>query len=268
MAGKDKSHEEWLEEERARLKKGFTFEPQPTSEAGAPSPADQALAGLGLGAGVVGGAVAPHPNPVTFAGVKTAVIVNALRAEVPDDDTRVQADQTGDSVVVTVLHGRKDAPHTFSPALNVTLIETPDALTVTVSDLADDTVRGKIRSMGSTVLDQGRQVLSQGKRGGVGGLIDAAGRVMEGIDDLVEDIQDLNLPGRVWGVIDRVGGAAEKAYLDKQRQEQELQWQREAATRAWTHCEWCGRAYEEDEDDKTSCPACGAPRGKKPASPQ
>ena len=88
--------------------------------------------------------------------------------------------------------------------------------------------------------------------------------MMEGVQDLVEDIQDLGLPKRVWQVIDRVGEAAEEAYLDEKRQEQERQREREAAERAWTHCESCGRAYQED-DDRMDCPSCGAPRGSKPA---
>jgi len=260
------SHEEWLAAERARLDKGFSFEPQPSSAASKPSPADQALAGLGLGAGVVGGAAAPHPNPVTFEGCKAAVIVNALRTEIPGDDTRIQVDKTGNSVVVTILQSQENNPHQFSPALTATLIETPDMLTVTVSDLNQNSVRGTLSSIGSTFLDQGKKVLSGRKASGATGLLNAASHVMEGIEDLVEDIQDLGLPRRTWEVIDRVGGAAEQAYLAKRREEQELQRKREAAVRAWTHCAWCGRAYADDEDDETSCPSCGAPRGDKPVS--
>ncbi len=54
---KDQSLDEWLAEEQARLDKGFTFEPQPTSAPSQPGTAEQALAGLGLGAGVAGLAV-------------------------------------------------------------------------------------------------------------------------------------------------------------------------------------------------------------------
>ncbi len=265
MADKEQSLEEWLAEEQARLDKGFSFEPQPSSEASGPGPADQIAAGLGLGAGVVGGAVAPHPNSVTFEGCKAAVIVTALRKEIPDDDTRVQVDQTGDSVVVTVLQSQQSRPHDFSPALTATLIETTDTLTVTVSDLNQSAVRGTLSSVGSTVLDQGKAVLSGRKRSGIAGLLDTANRVMEGVEDLVEDIQYLGLPQRVWKVIDRAGGAAEQAYLDERRKERELQRKREAAERAWTHCESCGRAYRDDEDSRVDCPSCGAPRGDKPA---
>lgn len=268
MTDEKLSHEEWLKAERERLKKGFTYEPQPSSAPGKPGAADEVLAGLGLGAGVVGGAVAPHPNPVTFEGCKAAVIVDALGAELPDDDTRVQVDRSGDSVVVTILQSQERDARGFSPALNVTLIEKPDMLTVTVSDLDQDTVRDTLSSMGGTLLDQGKRALSGGKPLGVGGLLDAAGHVMEGVEDLVEDIQDLGLPRRVWEVIDRVGGAAEQAYLDQRREERKAQWEREAAERAWTHCAWCGRAYKADEDDLRECPACGAPRGDKPSSPK
>jgi len=266
MADEEQSHEEWLAAERARLDKGFTFEPQPSSAASKPGAGDEVLAGLGLGAGVVGGAAAPHPNPVTFEGCRAVVIVNALRAEIPDDDTRVQVDQAGDSVVVTVLQSQEKAPRQFSPALSATLIETLDTLTVTVGDLSQGTVRDTLSSIGSTLLDQGKKVLSGRGRSGVAGLLDAAGHVMKGVEGLVEDVQDLGLPRRVWEVIDRVGGAAEQAYLDERRTEQELQRKREAAERAWTHCAWCGRAYRDDEDDRADCPACGAVRGDKPAS--
>jgi len=266
MTDDKQSHKEWLAAERARLANGFSFEPQPSSAASKPSLADQALVGAGLGAGVIGGAGASHPNPVTFEGCKAEVIVNALRTEIPDDDTRVQVDKTGDSVVVTILQSQKSTPLEFSPALTATLIEKTNTLTVTVSDLSQGTVRSALGSMGSTLLDQGKKMLSGRKRSGAAGLLDAAGRVMEGVEDLVEDIQDLGLPRRVWEAIDRVGGAAEQAFFDEQRKEQELQWKREAARRAWTHCAWCGRAYQDDEDNRTDCPACGATRGDKPAS--
>ena len=172
-------------------------------------------------------------------------------------------DQTGDAVVVTILQSQESRPYEFSPALTAILIETADTLTVTVSDLSQGAVRDALSSVGSTVLDQGKQLLF--RRRGVAGILDTAGRVMEGIEDLVEDIQDLGLPKRVWEVIDRVGGAAEQAYLDEQRKKRELQRKREAAERAWTHCESCGRAYRDDEDDRVDCPSCGAPRGPKPA---
>jgi hypothetical protein len=261
---KEQNLEEWLEDERTRLDKGFSFEPPPKSAEGKPGAAEEALAGLGLGAGVVGGAVAPHPNPVTFEGCEAAVITNALRSEIPDDDTRVEVGRTGDSVVVTILQSQKSKPYEFSPAVSVTLLEKTDALTVAVSDLSQRSARDAISSMGSTVLDQGKQVLSRGKSSGAAGLLDAAKDVMESVGDLVEDIQDLGLPRKVWGVIDRVGGAAEQAYLDEKRKEQELQRQREAAERAWTHCESCGRAYRADEENRADCPSCGAPRGPKP----
>ena len=167
--------------------------------------------------------------------------------------------------VCTVLQKQEPRPYDFFPALSVTMIEKADTLTVTVSDLDQDTVRGALGSMGSTLLDQGKRVIT-GRARGVGGVFDAAGHVMKGVEELVEDIQDLGLPRRVWKVIDRVGEATEKAYLDEQRQIQERQRQREAAIRAWTHCAWCGHAYGTDEADTTSCPSCGAARGPKPDS--
>ena len=263
MADKEQSLEEWLAEERARLDKGFSFESQPSSAASKPGAGEEILAGLGLGAGVVGGAVAPHPDSVTFEGCKADVIVTALRKEIADDDTRVQVDQTGDAVVVTILQSQESRPHEFSPALTATIIETADTLTVTVSDLSQGAMRGALSSVGSTVLDQGKRLLF-GRRG-VAGVLDTAGRVMGGVEDLVEDIQDLGLPKRVWEVVDRVGGAAEQAYLDERRRKLESQRKREAAERAWTHCESCGRAYRDDEDSRVDCPSCGAPRGPKPA---
>lgn len=272
MADEEKSpddseltHEEWLAAERTRLEQGFKFEPKPTSAPGKPGTADEVLAGLGLGAGVAAGAAAPHPNPTTFEGVKPGVIASALRNEIPDDDTRVQVDRTGDSVVVTVLQNRERAPHQFLPALSVTMIEAAGMLTVTVSDLSDGTVRDALGSIGGTVVEQGKRMVFRRRRWGVGGLIDAAGDVIEGVQNVVEDIQDLALPRRVWNVIDRVGRAAEDAYLEERRQKQKAKWEREAAERAWLQCEWCGRVYKEDEAERTDCLACGAPRGQKPA---
>ncbi len=263
MPEQEQSFEEWLAEERARLDEGFSFEPQPSSTASKPGAGEEILAGLGLGAGVVGGAIAPHPDSVTFEGCKAAVIVNALRSEIADDGTRVQVDRTSDSVVVTILQSQASRPHQFSPAVTATLIEKADTLTVTVSDLSQGSVRGALNSMGSTVLNQGKGLLF--RKRGIGGLLETAGDMMEGVSDLVEDVQDLGLPKRVWEVIDHVGGAAEQAYLDEQRRERDLQRKREAAERAWTHCESCGRAYRDDEDNRVDCPSCGAPRGDKPA---
>ena len=264
--GQEESFDEWLAAERARLQKGFTYEPKPTSAPSKPGTADEVLAGLGLGAGVAAGAAAPHPNPVTFEGGKAAVIVNALRNEIADNDTRVQVDRSGDSVVVTVQQSQENAPHQFLPALTVTLLEAQDILTVTVSDLTDSTVRGTLGSIGSTILDQGKRVILRGRRRGPAALLDLAGHVKDGVEDLVEDIQDLVLPRRVWAVIDRVGEAAEKTYLDEQRRKQKREWEQEEAKLAWTHCAWCGRAYGVDETDVTECPSCGAPRGPKPDS--
>jgi len=262
MAEKEQSLEEWLAAERERLDRGFTFEPEPSSTPGGSGAADQALAGLGLGAGVVGGAVAPHPNPVAFEGCTAEVVATALRNELADDDTRVQVERTGSSLVVTVLQSQEADAYRFIPALSVTLIEEGETLTVTVSDLNPSSVTGVVGSIGETLLEQGAQVLT--RRGGLGGLLDAAGNVMEGVQDLVEDVQDLTLPRRAWTVIDRVGEAAERAYLDEQRRAAELEREREAALRAWTHCEWCGRAYRDDERDRATCPTCGGPRGSKP----
>lgn len=259
------THEEWLAAERARLEKGFAYEPRPSSAPAKPGTADEVLAGLGLGAGVAAGSAAPHSNPTTFEGVQAAVIANALRNELPDDDTRVEAERTGDALVVTVLQSQENNPYQLLPALTVALIETAGMLTVTVSDLTERTVRGALGSIGSTVVEQGKRVLFRRRRG-VGGLFDAAGNVIEGVQDLVEDIQDLNLPRRVWTVIDRVGGAAEEAYLKDRREKQKARWEREAVERAWTRCEWCGRVYKDDEAERTDCPSCGAPRGDKPAS--
>jgi hypothetical protein len=262
MPDEEKSLEEWLAEERARLDKGFTFEPKPSSAASKPAAADQIAAGLGLGAGVAGGALAPHPDSATFEGCQASVIVTALKREIEDQDTRVQVDQTRDSIVVTILQSQQRRQGYFSPAMTVTLIESPGVLTVTASDLSGEAKRNTLGSVGRTVLDQGKRLVF--RRRGVRGLLNTAGDVMDGVEDLVEDIQDLGLPKRVWAVIDRVGEAAEQTYLDEKRKQQELQWQREAAERAWTHCESCGRAYRDDEGSRVDCPACGGVRGNKP----
>ena len=264
MADEEQSFEEWLAEERARLDEGFSFDPEPTATRAKPSGADQALAGLGLGAGVIGGALAPHPNPVAFQGCRAAVIVKALRAELTDDDTRLQVDRTGDSLVATILEGRSGPHRDLSPAVTVTLIEKPSALTVTVSELDQDTTRETLSSIGGTVLEAGRNVLSGRGRSGMGSVLDVADRLREGVGDLVEDIQDLGLPKRVWKIIDRVGEAAERAYLDEQAERLATEEKRQAAAHAWTHCEWCDRAYGEDEASVMACPSCGASRGAKP----
>lgn len=144
----------------------------------------------------------------------------------------------------------------------MTLLETPKALAVTVGELDQDARRSALGSIGRTALDQGRRLLF--RRRGIGGLIQTAGDVMDGVQDLVEDIQDLGLPKLVWGVIDRVGKAAEEVYLKEQRRAQAAQRQREEAERAWTHCPSCGRAYREDETSRVDCPSCGGVRGDKP----
>ncbi len=259
----EQSLKEWIAEERARLDKGFTYEPPPlSSPESKPGSAGQLAAGLGLGAGVVAGAVAPHPDSVTFEGCHTGVIVTALRQEIANDDTRVQVGRSDDSVVVTILQSQANRPHQFTPALTAALVETSDTLTVTISDLSGEAKRSTLGSVGRTVVEQGKRLIH--KRRGIGGLVQAAGDVMEGVEDLVEDIQDLGLPKRVWEVIDRVGAAAEQAYLEEKRKQQELQWQREAAERAWTHCESCGRAYKDDEAHRVDCSSCGGVRGNKP----
>ena len=102
------------------------------------------------------------------------------------------------------------------------------------------------------------------RRRGIGGLIETASDLIAGVEDVVEDIQDLNLPRRVWAVVDRVGVAAEDAYLEQQGRIEEQKRLREKAERAWTHCPSCGRAYEPTEVERMNCPSCGGARGPRP----
>jgi predicted Zn-ribbon and HTH transcriptional regulator len=88
---------------------------------------------------------------------------------------------------------------------------------------------------------------------------------MGNVEDVIEEVQDLNMPRRVWAIIDRVGKAAEEVYLDEQHRARVLERQREAAEHAWTHCPYCGRAYAEAEGSVVTCPSCGGPRGPKPS---
>ena len=88
---------------------------------------------------------------------------------------------------------------------------------------------------------------------------------MQTLEQASEDIEDLGLPRRVWAIIDEVGQAAEDAYWEEHRKREALDRRREAAERVWTHCEYCGRAYAEDEESIVQCPSCGGARGPKPA---
>ena len=260
MADEEKSLDEWMAEERARLKKGFEYEPKPTASSG-PSTGDDVLAGLGIGAAVVGGAVAPHTNPVILAGVDPSIIANALRSEVADDDTQVQVNRTGDSTMITFLLNQSNS-YQFLPALTVTLLKAADALTVTMGDLDKSVVRGAWASIGGTVVKQGKDALL--RRRGPAGLLDAAGDLIEGISEVAESADDLALPKQVWAVIDRVGKAAEEAYLKEKRLREQAQRKREDAERAWTHCPSCGRAFRPEEAQRVDCPSCGGVRGPKP----
>jgi hypothetical protein len=257
---KKQSLEEWMAEERARLKKGFEYQPKPTTSGG-PSTGDDVLAGLGLGAAAVGGAMAPHPNSVTFAGVKASVIANALKSELTSDDTQVQVSYTGDSTVVTLLLQQAQS-YQFLPALSVTLLEQADALTVTLGDLDKSVMRGAWTSIGGTVVEQGKDLLL--RRRSPGGLLDAAGELIESISEVAENVDDLALPKQVWRVIDRVGKAAEEGYLEEKRLKEETLRQRKEAEWAWMHCPSCGRAYSPEEAQRVSCPSCGGTRGDKP----
>jgi hypothetical protein len=253
--------EEWLAEERRRLEEGFSFEPQPVREGVSPGPADDILAQLGLGAGVLAGVVAGHDNPVTFEGCRASTVAKALQSEITGDDIRTTISETEEATIVRVLQ-RQERQQRFAPALTVTLIETDETLTVAMSDLSPDVKRGSIGSIGRSALRGSRRLLV--RRRGLPGVLDAAGGLVAGIEDVAEDIEDLSLPRRVWLVIDRVGGAAEETYLEERRRRRARERKREAAERAWTHCEWCGRAYAEEEADIVQCPSCGAPRGPKP----
>jgi len=263
MSDKEKkSLEEWLEEERARLDEGFSYTPPEPSSTSSEGTAEDVLAGLGIGAGVAGGAVASHDNPVTFEGCPPTLIASALRSEIADSDTQVQIERGSDATTVTVLQTDENTWRATA-ALNVTLIETGDTLTVSVSELSKEALRGKLGSIGKTLANRGRSLAFASNRGALG-LFDAAGNLIQGISEIADDLEDLGLTRRVWAVIDRVGQAAEDAYLEQKRKEEELQRQREAAERAWTRCEHCGRPYAEDEADRVTCASCGAPRGPKP----
>jgi hypothetical protein len=252
-----------LAAERKRLDEGFSFEPRPRAEESPPAAAQDILAGLGLGAGVLAGTAAGHPNPVTFEGCRAATLAEALASRVAADDTRVAVEKTADAIVVTILQRQDHGPQRLAPALTVTLIETDETLTVAMSGLSEEAKRDAFGSIGRAALHGSRHLLL--RRRGLRGVFDAAGGLMESVEDVSEDLQDLTLPGRVWKVIDQVGTAAEEAYLEKRRRRERMDRQREAAERAWTHCEWCGRAYPEDDDNVVECASCGAPRGPKPA---
>ncbi|MFL7791747.1 MAG: hypothetical protein AB8I69_06370 [Anaerolineae bacterium] len=254
------SIEEWMAKERARLKKGFEYERKPTPSSG-PSAGDNVLAGLGIGAGLVGGAAAPHPNPVIFEGVSPSIITDALKSEITDDDTQVQVNRTGDSMTVTFLMHQKNS-YQFLPVLTVTLLEAAGALTVTMGDLDKSVARGAWASIGGTVVEQGKDLL-RGRRGPAG-LLDTAGELIEGISEVAESADDLALPRQVWAVIDRVGKAAKEAYLEEKRLKDQAQRKREEVERAWTHCPSCGRAFRPEEAQRVDCPSCGGVRGSKP----
>ena len=258
----EQSREAWLAEERKRLSEGFSYEAPPSSEDTPAAPAQDILAGMGLGAGVLASVIAGHANPVTFEGCRASTIAEALRGHITGDDNQVSVEETEEATVITVLQSQQNRPLSFSPALTVTLIETDETLTVAMSDLSEDAKRGAIGSIGKATLRGGRRLLL--RRRGLTGALDAAAGLMQSVEDVSEDFQDLSLPRRVWTIIDGVGGAAEEAYLEEQRRENARVREREDAERAWTHCEWCGRAYSKDEDEIVQCPACGAPRGSKP----
>ena len=126
---KEKSLEEWLAEEKARLEKGFEYTPEPTTSSSADT-AGEVLTGLGIGAGVIGGAVGPHTNPVTFEGVKASTIADALRSELAADDSRVEVKHSEGATVATVLLSQANT-YQYLPALTVTkltsLSTTPDS---------------------------------------------------------------------------------------------------------------------------------------------
>lgn len=255
--------EAWLAEERRRLDEGFQFEHHAAVEDTTPDAARDVLAQMGLGTGVLAGVIAGHTNPVTFDGCRASTIVEALVSQISGGDTRVSVERTGDATIVTVLQSQENRPHHFTPALTVTLIKTDETLTVAMSDLSDEAKRGAIGSLGKAALRGSRRFLL--RRRGVAGALDAAGGLMETIEQASEDIQDLGLPRRVWAIVDQVGEAAEEAFWEERRREEARGRKRKAAEHAWTHCEWCGRAYAEDEENIVQCPSCGAPRGPKPA---
>jgi len=263
---KKQSLEAWLAEERQRLDQGFTYEPPPPLEDNPPDAAQDILAQMGLGAGVLAGIVAGHANPVTFDGCTASTMEEALVSHVSGGDTRVSVEHTENATVVTLLQSQAGGPHGFLPALTVTLIQTGETLTVAMSDLSGDARRGAIGSLGKAALHGGQRLLL--RRRGLAGALDAAGGLMETIERASEDIEDLGLPRRTWAIIDQVGEAAEITYWQEQRKRGIRERRREAAERAWTHCEYCGRAFGEDGEDGQSivqCPSCGAPRGPKPA---
>ncbi len=260
MKEEKQSLEEWLAHERKRLDEGFSYEPAPVSKSESSS-ADDILTELGFGAGVLGTFVSGHANPVTFEGCRASTIVSALESELESGDTQVAVSRAEDTMTVNILQ-RQEPHHRFFPALAVTLVESEETLGVAVSDLSQDAKRGAVSSLGKTALRTSSGLLLRER--GLGSVLHTAHDLLEDIEDVVEDIQDLSLPKRVWAVIDRVGTAAEEAYLKERRKRQTAERKREAAEQAWTHCEWCGRAYSQAEEGIVQCPSCGAPRGTKP----
>jgi hypothetical protein len=230
-------------------------------EAGPPTPSSSSGledAGL-LGAGAAG--IAQSVKDATSAGTfayrstrsaaaTLQVFIDALQA-LGDRDTRPQVSRRGtlESGQATVQFQQLLPTGNWVAAQTVTLIQSGDTVTVTVSAPSLAAMGGAAGDIGGTALGALGKVLTGNV---IGGITDAA----RNVGRLTESAENIALSSNLRAAVKRIGEALDDEWRQADRERQE----REERERIQNTCQFCGTPYP--TADAINCAVCGAPRSQ------
>jgi hypothetical protein len=228
-------------------------------EAGAAVPSSSSgleQAGL-VGAGAAAGLAqtvkdATSPGTFTFQTVRPPaatlqVFVEALQA-LGDRDTRPQVGRSTPDQA-TVQFQQLLPTGNWVGAQTVTLIQSADTVTITVSAPSLAAMGGAAGEVGGTAVSTLGKVLSGNV---LGGLTEAA----RSVGRLTESAENIALSSKIRSTLQRIGSALD----DEWRQAERERLEREERQRVLDTCQFCGAPYP--VADAVQCAVCGAPRSQ------
>lgn len=227
-------------------------------EAGATVPSQPAgleqaaLAGLGAAGLAQSVKDATAPGGASYRTVRApaatlTAFLDALQA-LGDRDTRPQVTRRGQDQA-TLRFEQLLPTGQWVTAQTITLIQSGDTVTVSVSAANLAALGGAAGEVGGTALNTLGKVLTGNV---LGGLSDAA----RSVGRLSESAENIALSSKIRATIQRIGNALDDEWRQAERERQD----REAAALKLNTCQFCGAPYP--EPDAIQCAVCGAPRSQ------
>lgn len=175
------------------------------------------------------------------------VFIDALNA-LGDRDTRPQVSRKAADQATLQFQQLLPTGH-WVTAQTVTLIQSSDTVTASVSAPSLAAMGGAAGEVGGTAINTLGKVLTGNV---LGGLSDAA----RSVGRLSESAENIALSGKIRATIQRIGNALDDEWQQAERERED----REAAALKLNTCQFCGAPYP--EPDAIQCAVCGAPRSQ------